>query len=323
MSFRQSEKIPSDYTHLAAKIRAVTCELASVCLSTRTMDVGNYDALIAKCITSEGPAVKDALQSMGITKVVTHVVCADCRLVEEQCFCDGGFKRYAKTQVYIEGELSILLNDLTLPANQAIPYFISLCLHEGKEFGEEIHAALLGKGFLCTEAIGSNAEWRRKIERGLREAKTLIIVETPSYYTRPFCELELLFGVAAGQRVVRVGLADGARNQPTFMNSLQRVDYRTGTHKHTLALDKLMSTRLEDAPSISIRKEAARGLVNMCDEVYLRTLADKLNILNVMPSHGSSLGQLRNDFIAKVFGASSGLKADEFIDHFDFSQVDR
>lgn len=320
MSFKQCDNIPSDLQHLEAKIRAVATVLAQNFVHTKSYSVDNFDALVQRAISSEFRTTRNALVRIGVIEEVSYTVCEECRLSASDCFCVDGSRLVSTTRIIVIGDLSILLNQLVNATPVAIPYFISFYFDEGIEAAKTIHEALGKNGFMCAASIKTNEEWRTKIAGGLRAAKTLIIVETPTYYQRPFCHVEMAIGIAAGMRVVLVGMADRPLNgMPFFIPEIQKGDHRDA--RGELDLVKLLSESIPNPVSRHLRQEAGRLIVDMCDATYLHRIAGTLQISDVMPASSAPVGDLRNSFVQKVYGSSSPIKPDTFINNLDLGQI--
>jgi len=160
----------------------------------------------------------------------------------------------------------------------ALPYFISFYTGEAQQLAEELRRRLGDGGFLSANDLQTGSQWKRELARNLKSAKTFLMLETPSYHTRPPCKIERAFAVAAGMRVIRIGLCpyDKLPDHPSYVDELQYEDFAKQQDLDTI-LGKILEINLpRPIDDVQTCRNAGTELAKALTPGQLEALADQL-----------------------------------------------
>lgn len=265
------------------------------------------------------------LCEIGILRQEEYRLCDTCNSKVEECLCYPLDREYNPNhrvrqirQYVVIGQLSQLYEAIMHITNNP-PYFISYKVSEASAQAKALHEALSSRGFLCEESISTGDEWKRKIEQALRAAPVFFALETPSYHKSDFCRVELAYAVAAGKTIMRVLLVNHSELQecPRWLDELQYNVYVDSSGNFLLDY-QLMGENLSEPPSLRVRKEGGRELVERMSESSVRRLVSQLGLSDQM-SANLSLADLRTRFVDEVFAGKAF--AEKFCTLIDFQNV--
>lgn len=323
MSFKQCLDLARNHPHYR-KIRTLCGVIARRLPNQRVYKEADlHGAYLEANMSNDYEQVIEYLCKVEILRCEEHRRCNTCNLEVEECSCysferenDPNYRVRQIRQYVVIGQLSQLYEAIMHITNNP-PYFISYKVSEASTSAKALHESLGSRGFLCEESISTGDEWKRKIESALRAAPVFFALETLSYHQSEFCKVELAYAVAAGKKIMRVLLVDRSKLRlcPSWLDELQYEVYVDSNGNFQLD-HKLMEKHLPEPPSLKVRKEGGRCLVNRMSEDEIKSLASKLNLYENIPS-SASLEGLRTWFVEQAFRTES--MADIFCKNIDLS----
>jgi hypothetical protein len=319
MSFKQCLDLGTEYRLFERRILAVASALAR---GLPNAHVYSSDSYMRLCRAAVGEAANDTARQVieiGIVERREHHYCSRCDMLTDQCWC-GGDEIRVDIRYEVVGELVELVKQLKEGKHC---YFISFCAADSEEQALLLHEALQAAGtpgFISAENLGTGAQWRRDIAANLKACQVTFLIETASYHTRPRCQLERDYSVAAGKRVIRVLLCPHSdlHGLPPYLDEGIQYDTFVDGDGRFLLKDKLLGIALPDQPDLSVRKLGARALLDGYPEDVVRDIASQLGISDQLPSRGASAVQVRTSFLDTTYGSS--VLADGFCARIDLSQ---
>jgi len=180
-----------------------------------------------------------------------------------------------------------LINHLKT-AGDATPYFVSYYSGEGSDQAQNVHHALQTAGtpgFLSmTMTAGTTS--RATMISALRNARTVLLIESPHYHSRPVCQVERDYSVARGARIIRVGTCPHSALvdcPPWIDDNLQYVNMQSA---RGFELQQLLSTPLPSPVELETRRRAAISLIEKTSAGDATLLATKLGIIDQLSGSG-------------------------------------
>jgi tetratricopeptide (TPR) repeat protein len=212
-----------------------------------------------------------------------------------------------------------LRHQLETSKPNALPYFISFYTAEGQPLAEELRSRLGDTGFLSANDLQTGSQWKRELVKNLKLSKTFLMLETPLYHTRPSCRIERAFAVAAGMRVVRVGLCPSKKlpDYPSYVDEFQYKDFAENEDPAVI-LENILNINLPSPiEDVKTRRDAGKELVKALTPGQLEELADGLRFGEEIQD---KVGSMKiNAFLRLAFRTE--LSADKFCKELDLSSL--